>query len=125
MLRDFVDIIWMKPCLSVAILPFFKAKAEIIQKGSVCENTFFAVPINSEVMRREVQHLLELHVPLPDLRFLVLLFAQFEYEGENPDGTLRGRFKVSNIRPSFWSRLQYFNLDQRWAAAINEAPAGR
>ncbi len=48
---------------------------------------------------------------------------QFEYEGENPDGTLRGRFKVSRIRPSFWSRLQYFNLDSAWAAAMEDPSA--
>ena len=48
---------------------------------------------------------------------------QFEYDGENPDGSLRGRFKVSHVRPSFMPRLQYFNLDRAWAAAIDEVPA--
>jgi pilus assembly protein CpaF len=47
----------------------------------------------------------------------------FEYEGENPDGTLRGRFKVSRVRPSFAQRLQYFNVDRAWSAAIEEAAA--
>jgi pilus assembly protein CpaF len=49
---------------------------------------------------------------------------QFEYEGENPDGTLRGRFKVSHVRPSFATRLKYFDLDRAWAAAMDELPAG-
>jgi pilus assembly protein CpaF len=48
---------------------------------------------------------------------------QFEYDGENPDGSIRGRFKVSHIRPAFWPRLQYFNLDRAWAAAIEETAA--
>jgi pilus assembly protein CpaF len=48
---------------------------------------------------------------------------QFEYEGEGSDGTLRGRFKVSHIRPAFWSRLVYFNLDRAWTIAIEEAAA--
>jgi pilus assembly protein CpaF len=47
----------------------------------------------------------------------------YEYDGENPDGTLRGRFKVSHVRPSFAARLQYFNLDRAWTAAIDEAPS--
>jgi pilus assembly protein CpaF len=48
---------------------------------------------------------------------------QFEYDGENPDGTIKGRFKVSHIRPAFWSRLQYFNLDRAWSAALEEGVA--
>jgi len=47
----------------------------------------------------------------------------YEYDGENPDGTLRGRFKVSHVRPGFAARLQYFNLDRAWVAAIDEAPS--
>jgi pilus assembly protein CpaF len=45
----------------------------------------------------------------------------YEFLGENPDGTLRGRFKVSQVRPAFWARLQYFSLDRAWADAIDEA----
>ena len=45
---------------------------------------------------------------------------QYEYEGENSDGTLRGRFKASRVRPSFLPRLQYFNLDRAWISAIDE-----
>ena len=45
---------------------------------------------------------------------------QYEYKGENSDGSLRGYFKVSRIRPSFMQRLQYYNLDQAWLAAIDE-----
>ena len=45
----------------------------------------------------------------------------YEYEGENTDGTLRGRFKVSRVRPSFMARLEYFNLDRAWIAAIEDA----
>jgi len=45
---------------------------------------------------------------------------QFEYEGENSDGTLRGHYKVSRIRPSFMPRLQYFNLERLWNTALDE-----
>ena len=45
---------------------------------------------------------------------------QYEYEGENPDGSLRGHYKVSRIRPAFMPRLQYYNLDRLWSAALDE-----
>ena len=35
---------------------------------------------------------------------------KFEYEGENADGRLRGRFEAKPIRPSFMPRLEYFGL---------------
>ena len=42
----------------------------------------------------------------------------FELEGENPEGKLAGRYKVSRTRPSFQQRLSYFGLDRAWAAAL-------
>jgi pilus assembly protein CpaF len=46
---------------------------------------------------------------------------RFEYDGETPDGTLRGRYQCSRVRPAFLPRLTYFNLDHAWMAAITEA----
>jgi pilus assembly protein CpaF len=46
---------------------------------------------------------------------------RYEYDGEAPDGTLRGRYVCSRVRPAFLPRLAYFNLDQAWMAAIGEA----
>lgn len=46
---------------------------------------------------------------------------RFEYAGENQDGTLKGNFRASQIRPSFWPRLEYFNLDRAWTDAIIDA----
>ena len=37
------------------------------------------------------------------------LFA-YKYEGENPDGTLRGRFEPGQTRPHFYQRVDYFGL---------------
>jgi pilus assembly protein CpaF len=34
----------------------------------------------------------------------------FKFEGENPDGSLRGSFEASGIRPHFFPRIQYFGL---------------
>jgi pilus assembly protein CpaF len=36
---------------------------------------------------------------------------RFEYDGENRDGTLRGQFVATGVRPSFLPRLKYFGLD--------------
>ncbi len=36
---------------------------------------------------------------------------RFDYDGENPDGTLRGGFVSTGVRPGFLPRLRYFGLD--------------
>ena len=46
---------------------------------------------------------------------------RFEYDGETPDGTLRGRYYCSHVRPAFLPRLAYYNLEQAWMAALAEA----
>ncbi len=45
----------------------------------------------------------------------------FKYEGENPDGTLRGTFEASGLRPRFLPRLEYYGL----AAAFMKAISGK
>ena len=47
---------------------------------------------------------------------------QWEYEGEEPGGRLRGSYRVSRARPGFAPRLAYFGLDRAWYAAMDEAP---
>jgi pilus assembly protein CpaF len=46
---------------------------------------------------------------------------QFEFENESAEGEIRGRYKVSRVRPSFMQRLIYFGLDRGWMAALEEA----
>ncbi len=46
---------------------------------------------------------------------------RFEYDGESPDGTLRGRYYCSHVRPAFVPRLAYYKLEQAWMAALAEA----
>jgi len=46
---------------------------------------------------------------------------QWEYEGEEPGGRLRGSYRVSRARPGFAPRLAYFGLDRAWYAALEEA----
>jgi len=45
----------------------------------------------------------------------------FEYKGENRDGTIRGAFRSSGIRPSFLDKLDHFGLAGAYMAAIDEA----
>jgi pilus assembly protein CpaF len=44
-----------------------------------------------------------------------------EHDGEDLDGRLRTRYRVSRARPSFSTRLAYFGTEQAWAAALEEA----
>jgi pilus assembly protein CpaF len=42
----------------------------------------------------------------------------YKYEGENPDGSLRGTFEPTRVRPRFFSRLEYFNLGNAFLEAL-------
>ncbi|MFI4987821.1 MAG: CpaF family protein [Alphaproteobacteria bacterium] len=44
-----------------------------------------------------------------DVILLATLF-HYKYLGENPDGTLRGIYEASGVRPHFLTRLDYFGL---------------
>ncbi len=44
----------------------------------------------------------------------------FEYEGEDSQGRIRGRYRAAGIRPGFIARLEYFGLDRAWLAALEE-----
>jgi pilus assembly protein CpaF len=46
--------------------------------------------------------------------------VSFEYEGEDSQGRIRGRYRAAGIRPGFVSRLEYFGLDRAWLAALEE-----
>jgi pilus assembly protein CpaF len=46
----------------------------------------------------------------------------YEYDGENRDGTLRGEFRPTGVRPGFLPRLKYFGLDGLYNA-VSSAPA--
>jgi pilus assembly protein CpaF len=43
----------------------------------------------------------------------------YKFEGENTDGTLRGAFVPSNLRPRFLPRLEYFNLADAFMAVLS------
>jgi pilus assembly protein CpaF len=45
----------------------------------------------------------------------------WEHEGEDSEGRLRGRYRVSRARPAFQARLAYFGQERAWAAVLEEA----
>lgn len=50
-----------------------------------------------------------------DVIVLQDLFS-YEFDGENRDGTLRGAFAATGVRPGFLPRLRYFGLDELYTS---------
>ncbi len=76
--------------------------------------------VHTERMRdgvRRVTELVEVVGFVEDTFTLNSLF-KFEYEGENEDGTLRGHYGVTPIRPGFLPRLEYFGLGNAFLEAL-------
>ncbi len=46
---------------------------------------------------------------------------KYEYEGENPDGSLHGRFDAKPLQPSFLPRLRYFGMASEFLEALGVA----
>ena len=83
--------------------------------------------VHTERMRdgvRRITELVEVVGSIEDTFTLNTLF-KFEYAGENPDGTLRGEFKSTPIRPHFLPRLVYFGLGNAFLNAIGIGEHGR
>ena len=57
-----------------------------------------------------------------DVITLATLFV-FKYQGENPDGTLRGTFEPTGIRPRFLPRLEYYGLADAFVASLEPREA--
>ena len=67
---------------------------------------------------RRVTELSEVVGMEQDIITLGTLFA-FKYEGQNPDGTVSGRFEATGIRPRFLPRLEYYGLDATFMKAVS------
>ena len=61
--------------------------------------------------QRRVTHITEIVGMEGDVVTTQDLFI-FKFEGEGPDGKLRGSFQPTGIRPAFLPRAQYFGLDK-------------
>jgi len=66
---------------------------------------------------RRVTHVTEIIGMEGDVVTTQDLFV-YEYEGENRDGTLKGQYKSSGVRPNFIKRAAYFGLDRTLQQAM-------
>jgi len=66
---------------------------------------------------RRVTELVEVVGVEGDIISLETLFS-FQFQGENPDGSLRGIFVSNEMRPRFLPRLEYFGLSEAFMAAL-------
>lgn len=66
---------------------------------------------------RRVTHVTEIIGMEGDVVTTQDLFT-YEYEGENRDGTLKGLYKSSGVRPNFIKRAAYFGLDRTLQQAM-------
>jgi pilus assembly protein CpaF len=79
--------------------------------------------IQTERMRdgvRRVTEVVQVAGMEEDVISLGTLFA-YRYHGENPDGTLRGSFDATRVRPRFLPRLDYFGLGKSFLDALGSA----
>jgi pilus assembly protein CpaF len=78
--------------------------------------------VHTERMRdgvRRVTEVVQVAGLEEDVISLGSLFA-YKFEGENPDGSLRGSFTPTLVRPRFLPRLEYFGLGQAFLDALTE-----
>jgi pilus assembly protein CpaF len=67
---------------------------------------------------RRVTHIVEVVGMEGDVITTQDLFT-YVYEGEDPDGRLRGTFKSSGLRPHFTPKAAYFGLDRPLLEAMS------
>ncbi len=67
---------------------------------------------------RRVTEIVEVVGMEGDVFSLEMLFA-YRYQGQNLDGTLRGEFASSHVRPRFLPRLDYYGLADAFLATLN------
>src|SRR6266571_1650174 len=77
--------------ISGGLPPLFKTKADVIERNAIGIKTFTIGSKYRNLLRREVQHLTELHFLLPDLFLGALLFAQVEDERDALASTFKQR----------------------------------
>jgi pilus assembly protein CpaF len=49
--------------------------------------------------------------------------AVFEFQGEDANGKIIGRHKITGLRPGFWDRVRYFGKERELAAIVESADA--
>ncbi len=81
------------------------------------------VVVHTERMRDGVRRVTEVMetAGLEEDVILMGTLANYTYLGENPDGSLNGKFEASGARPRFLSRLEYFGLGNAFLEALGAA----
>jgi len=85
--------------------------------------------VHTERMRdgvRRVTEVVEVIGLEGEMITLSTLFT-YKYEGENADGTLRGGFEATQVRPHFLPRVEYFGLGSAFLQALDiqeQSPGG-
>jgi pilus assembly protein CpaF len=76
--------------------------------------------VHTERMRDGVRRVTEVAEVVGLEGEMITLSALFtyKYEGENPDGSLRGDFEPTQVRPRFLPRLQYYGLGSAFLRAL-------
>jgi pilus assembly protein CpaF len=47
----------------------------------------------------------------------------YEYSGEEADGKIIGRHKITGLRPGFWDRVRYFGKERELQMILDQADA--
>ncbi len=81
--------------------------------------------VHTERMRDGVRRINEVIdvAGIEEENLLLNTLFKYEYEGENPDGSLRGRFAAKPLRPSFLPRLRYFGMASEFLDAVGVTEA--
>lgn len=76
--------------------------------------------VHTERMRDGVRRVTEVMevVGMEEEVILLGTLFQYKYVGENEDGSLRGEFEASAVRPRFLARLDYFGLGSAFLDAL-------
>jgi pilus assembly protein CpaF len=76
--------------------------------------------VQTERMRDGVRRVTEVVEVAGMEQFILSLGAlfTFRYQGENPDGSLRGAFERRGGRPRFLNRIEYFGLADAFLEAL-------
>jgi pilus assembly protein CpaF len=82
--------------------------------------------IQTERMRDGVRRVIEVAevAGIDEETILLGSIFNYRYEGEDSDGTLRGKFEASAVRPRFLSRLEYYGLANAFLETLGTRSGG-
>jgi pilus assembly protein CpaF len=113
--RDAMDRIENMVLMANANIPASSIRRQIVSAVDMV--------VQTERMRDGVRRITEVVevAGLDGENFKFNTLFSFEFEGENPDGTVRGRFEPNPVRPGFIRRLEYFGLASDFLETLGAA----